>query len=107
MNQVKISGTLTKAPYFADKGWCAGTLAVEKPGSTYKLWVPFYCPAAVAESLKGAQANEGFILEGELDEGKRDDKKFLQLRVKKATPERGAKRDVMAETHITDDDIPF
>src|SRR6185503_8441938 len=91
MNEVKLTGTLTKEPYQAAKGWVGATLAVKKTGTDYTLWVNLYAPAGdAAKAFFGAQKNEHFSIEGELDESKdKDGNKRLQvkvLRAKRAVP---------------------
>jgi len=110
MNEVRISGTLTKEPYKSAKGWMAATLSVAKTGTDYKLWVNLYIPAGdAAKALEGAQKNEAFEVTGELDETKdQQGVKKIQVKVraiKRASP---ATKPVSVDNgYVTDDDIPF
>lgn len=106
-NIVEIEGTLTKEPYFAEKGWCAGTLAVGD--GDFRPWVQWYCPAAKAAVFEGAQRNEAFAIKGKLAQ-KKD--KSLQVEVIEARPlavnSKGeVKRPGNTNTQIDDSDLPF
>lgn len=107
MNEVKLSGTLTKAPYFADKGWASCTLAISRPGTTFSLWVPLYVPSKIAPELKKLAITDVLEVIGEIDQTK--DKK-LQVKVTGLKITKGAApvtRQWDAGTEITDSDIPF
>lgn len=106
MNKVQLTGTLTKEPYQAAKGWVGATLAVKKSGTDYSLWVSLYAPSGeVAKAFFGAQKNEMFTIEGELDETKdKDGKKLLQVKVSSASRVTAQKN--VHNLHITDDDLP-
>ena len=107
MNKVQLTGTLTKEPYQAAKGWVGATLAVKKSGSDFNLWVGLYAPSGdAAKAFAGAQKNEAFHVEGELDETKdKDGKKFLQVKVISANRVTAQKN--VHNVHIDDSDIPF
>jgi hypothetical protein len=108
-NTVRITGTLTKDPYVAAKGWVGATLAVKKAGTDYAVWVSLYAPSGdAANSLKNASSSDRLTIEGELDEGKdKDGNKKLQVKVIRATQAAApvAKRE--ESVFITDEDIPF
>ena len=78
MNNVKLTGRLTKAPFFADKGWVGCTLAVDQEGTDFKLWVPLFVPKTWAAQFQNLSGDEVFTIEGMLD-AKKD--KTLQVKV--------------------------
>lgn len=107
MNEVKLKGKLTKAPWFADKGWASCTLSVTRPGTTFSLWVPLYVPSKLAPDLKKMAITDDLEVIGELDQKK--DKTF-QVKVTGIKITAGAApvaRKWDEGTGITDDDIPF
>jgi hypothetical protein len=113
MNQVKLSGTLTRDPFKADKGWVGATLAVVKPGTTYALWVSLYVPSGEASKMIGKLHKDDILtVEGELDEGKdKDGVKKLQVKVLNASlgSERHIERSRQTSdeaTRINDSDLP-
>ena len=107
MNETKVSGKLTKAPYFSDKGWASCTLAIPKEGTNFSLWVPVYVPAKLAPQLKNLMLTDVVEVVGELDQTK--DKKLqikaLGISVKKGAAPVARKWD--EGTEITDADIPW
>lgn len=114
MNQVKLSGTLTRDPFKADKGWVGATLAVPKAGTTYSLWVSLYVPSGEAAKMIGKLHKDDILtVEGELDEGKdKDGAKKMQVKVLAASlgTERHVERARQTADDslgISDDDIPF
>jgi hypothetical protein len=106
MNEVRISGTLTKEPYKSAKGWMSATLAVSKSGTDFKLWVNLYVPANLSKALDGAQKNEAFEVVGELDETK-DQQGNKRMQVKAQRINRAAPVNSSDAGFITDEDIPF
>lgn len=107
MNEIKMTGTLQKAPYVAAKGWVGVTLLVPKADSTYKAWVPLYVPVGLAaNAFKNAEANETFTITGEWDEAKdKDGNRKAQVKVFRA--QRMKSKPADESLGIEDSDIPW
>jgi len=107
MNKVQLTGTLTKEPYQAAKGWVGATLAVKKSGTDFKEWIPLYVPSGdAAKAFAGAQKNEVFHVEGEWD-SKKDDQGNVKAQVKVFSASRVTGQKNVHNVEITDSDIPF
>jgi hypothetical protein len=106
MNEVRISGTLTREPYKSPKGWMNATLAVNRAGTDFKLWVSLYVPANLSKAFDGAQKNEAFEVVGELDETK-DQQGVKKMQVKAIRIKRAVPVNSSDSGFITDEDIPF
>ena len=107
MNETRVSGKLTKAPWFSEKGWASCTIAIPREGTTFSIWVPVYVPAKLAPQLKNLMLTDVVEVVGELDQTK---EKKLQIKALGISVTKGAApvaRTWDEGTGITDEDIPF